>query len=83
MRQYEMVRRDVSSVQYSQGRAAVRYKHPAEVIDLRYLPRPEPVRRHRKPVPEWIKILSFCVLRIMPPLLLAAAAVVLVYTAMD
>lgn len=78
MRQHEMVRRDMSSVQYSRGRAAVRYKHPAEVIDLRYLPRPEQIRRHRKPMPEWLVVFSlilFC--RILPVLLVLASLVLI------
>lgn len=78
MRQHEMVRRDMSSVQYSRGRAAVRYKHPAMVVDMRYLPPPEPVRRHRKPPPEWLVVFSlilFC--RILPVLLVLASLVLI------
>lgn len=67
---------------YQQHRATVPYRRSAEVVDVRYLSEPEPVRRNRKPVPEWVKILGFCVLRIMPPLLVTAAIVVLVCTVM-
>lgn len=73
MRQHEMVQRNTDPVQYSQGRAAVRYKRPAEVVNVRYLPRPEPVHRHRKPPPEWLVILGMILLfRIMPAFLVLA-----------
>lgn len=72
MRQREMVPRDVSPIRYAQGRAAVRYKRSAEVVDVRYLPRPV-VRRHRKSSPEWLVTLGMILLfRIMPAFLALA-----------
>ena len=48
------------------------------VVDMRYLPLPEPVRRHRKPLPEWLVIFGlilFC--RILPVLLVLASLILI------
>ena len=78
MRQHEMVRRDVSSIQYSQGRAAVRHKGSAMVVDMRYLPPPEPVRRHRKPPPEWLVIFGLILFCRIVPVFLVLASLILI-----
>lgn len=56
----------------------MRHKHPAIVADMRYLPPPEPARRHRKPPPEWLVIFGlilFC--RILPVLLVLASLILI------
>lgn len=79
MQQREMVPRSASAVRYAQGRAAVRYKHPVEVVDVRYLPRPIQNHRRRKAPPEWLQTLGMILLfRIMPALLALALLVLIV-----